>query len=77
MKEFTNFIFIQKQLPVHFPSVSSHFSLMVTEKQKYRILSSTVRTFFIVNDAEILPAHYIYKVVSTNLIHKQSIQATL
>ncbi len=33
--------------------------------------------FFIENVAEILPAHYIYKVAFTNLIHKQSIQVKL
>jgi hypothetical protein len=36
-----------------------------------------VRTFYIENDAEILPAHYTWKVAFTNLIHKQSIQVKL
>ncbi len=43
----------------------------------YRILSSIVRTFFIENDAEILPAHYTRKVAFTNLIHKRSILVKL
>jgi hypothetical protein len=43
----------------------------------YHILSSTVHTFLIENDAEILPAHFNWKVASTNLIHKQSIQVKL
>ncbi len=40
----------------------------------YCILSSIVRTFFTENDAEILTAHYTWKVAYTNLIRKQSIQ---
>ncbi len=32
---------------------------------------------YIENDAEILPAHYTWKVAFTNLIHKQSIQVKL
>ncbi len=43
----------------------------------YCILSSIVRTFSIENDAEILPAHYTWKVAFTNLICKQSIQVKL
>jgi len=43
----------------------------------YHILSSIVCTFFIENDAEILPAHYTWKVAFANLIHKQSIQVKL
>jgi hypothetical protein len=42
-----------------------------------RILSSVVRIFFIENDAEILLAHYTWKVTFTNLIHKQSIKVKL
>ncbi len=38
---------------------------------------SIVHTFFIENDAEILPAHYTWKAAFTNLIHKQSIQVLL
>ncbi len=41
------------------------------------ILSSKVRTFFIENDAEILPVHYTWKVAFANLIHKQIIQVKL
>jgi hypothetical protein len=37
----------------------------------YCILSSIVCIFFIENDAEILCAHYTWKVELTNLIHKQ------
>jgi hypothetical protein len=44
---------------------------------KYRILSSIVHTFYIENDAEILPAHYTCKVAFTNLIHKLNIQVKL
>jgi hypothetical protein len=43
----------------------------------YRILSSIVHTFFIENDADILPVHYTWKVAFTNLIHERSIQAEL
>jgi hypothetical protein len=43
----------------------------------YHILLSIVFTFLIENDAEILPAHYTWKVAFTNLIHKQSIQVIL
>jgi hypothetical protein len=40
--------------------------------------SSIVHTFFIKNDATILPTHYYtWKVAFTNLIHKQSIQLKL
>ncbi len=38
-----------------------------TQKTRYRILWSIVRTFFTKNDAEILPAHYTWKVAFTNL----------
>ncbi len=37
--------------------------------EKYHILSSLVCTFFIENDAEILPVHYTWKETFTNLIH--------
>ncbi len=40
----------------------------------YCMLLSKVHTFFIENDAEMLLAHYTWKVAFTNLIHKQSIQ---
>ncbi len=43
----------------------------------YHILPSIVHTFFIENDAEILPAHYTWKVALTNLIQKQSTQVKL
>ncbi len=43
----------------------------------YCILLSTVHTFLIENDAEILHAHYTWKVAFTNLIHKQSIHVNL
>jgi hypothetical protein len=43
----------------------------------YHILLSIVRTFFIENSAEILPAHYTWKVAFNNHIHKQSIQVKL
>ncbi len=46
-------------------------------KMIYSILSSIVRTFLFENDAEILHAHYTWKVAFTNLIHKQSIQVKL
>ena len=52
------------------------FSIIDTQNN-YRILSSKVRTFFIVNDAEILSAHYTWKVAFTNLIHIQSIKVKL
>ncbi len=42
-----------------------------------RILSSIVPTFYIENDAEILPAHYTCKVAFTNLIHIQNVQVKL
>ncbi len=42
-----------------------------------RILSSIVRTFFIENEAEILPAQDTWEEAFTNLIHKQSIQLKL
>jgi len=38
---------------------------------------SIVRTFFIENDAEILPVHYIWKVAFPSFIHNQSIQVQL
>jgi len=38
---------------------------------------SKVLTFFIENYAEILHAHYTWKVAFTNLIHKQSIKVKL
>ncbi len=41
------------------------------------ILLGIVRTFFIENDAEILHAHYAWKVAFTNLIQNQSIQVKL
>ncbi len=57
----------------------TYFSLKQTfvSLAYYYILSSIVCTFFIENDAEILPAHYAWKVLFTNLIHKQSIQVKL
>jgi hypothetical protein len=36
-----------------------------------------VQTFFIENDAEILPAHYTWKVVFANLINERSIEEKL
>ncbi len=39
-------------------------------------LSSIVHTFYW-NDAEILPAHYPWKIAFTNFIHKQSIQVKM
>jgi hypothetical protein len=48
-----------------------------TQKTRYRILSSKVCTFFTKNDAEILPAHYTWKVAFTFLFHKQSIEIKL
>jgi len=43
----------------------------------YRILLSIVHTFFIENDAEILPVYYTWNVAFTNLFHKQNIQVKL
>ncbi len=43
----------------------------------FLLQSSIVRTFFIKNDAVILPTWYTWKVAFTNLIHKQSIQLKL
>ncbi len=43
----------------------------------YHILSSIVRTFFIENDAEILPVYYTWKVAVTNQNNKQSIPLKL
>ncbi len=47
------------------------------EMPSYPILLSIVCTFFIENDAEILPTHYAWKIAFTNLIHKQSIEVIL
>ncbi len=54
-----------------------HLHCVLKRGGYYRILLSIVRTFFTENDAEILPAHYTWKVTLTNLIHKQSIQVIL
>jgi hypothetical protein len=41
------------------------------------ILSSIVHTFFIENDAKILPVYYTWKVAVTNQNNKQSVQVKL
>ena len=46
-------------------------------KKYYCILFGIVHTFFIENDAEILPVHYTWKVAFANFIHKQRIQVKL
>jgi hypothetical protein len=48
-----------------------------TFKAHLLYFTSIVRTFFIEKDAEILSAHYTWKVAFTNLIHKQSIEVKL
>jgi hypothetical protein len=74
-------------LSLFFSSSESLLGTMQEEelKEKYqelvsrncRILSSIVRTFFIENEAEILPAQDTWEEAFTNLIHKQSIQLKL
>jgi hypothetical protein len=74
-------------LSLFFSSSESLLGTMQEEelKEKYqelvsrncRILSSIVRTFFIENEAEILPPQDTWEEAFTNLIHKQSIQLKL
>ncbi len=45
--------------------------------EKYHMLLSRAHTFFIEIGAEILPAHYTWKLAFTNHIHKQSVQVKL
>ncbi len=56
-------------------SVLAHRILWIVKW--FCILLCKVHTFFIENDAEMLPAHYTWNLALTCLIHKQSIQVKL
>jgi hypothetical protein len=56
-----------------FDVVAPTFSILIHPIKNCHILLSIVCTFLIENNAEILPAHYTWKVAFTNLIHIPSI----